>query len=89
MKYKGFEIKAVYGVCADWKLDKNNTVVSKHPSKSDISHYVIYDNGDVWLTEDSINDCKSTIDRFLIEINLKRNPIAEELINAVYGKAPI
>lgn len=44
MKYRGFEILPVYGMCADWKLNKNDVVVPKRRKKEDICWYLIMDN---------------------------------------------
>ena len=41
IKYKGFEIRKVYHICADWKLNKNGTVIARKPKPEDISHYCI------------------------------------------------
>jgi hypothetical protein len=77
MKYKGFEILPVYGLCADWKLDKNGNVVSKKPTAKDIDYYEILDNGERWITGYSILECKNDINRLLTQLNVKTNPIAE------------
>lgn len=75
MKYKGFEIIPVYSLCADWKLDKNNMVVSKQPKSSDITHYQIIDNGRDWICENTVSECKFAINEFLAKNNLKKNTV--------------
>jgi hypothetical protein len=75
MKYKGFEIIPSYGICGDWKLDKNGTVVPKRPKKEDIEWYQILDNGRDWIREFTIVDCKRTINDFLFKNGLKKNTI--------------
>ena len=75
IKYKGFEIRKVYHICADWKLDKNGTVIARKPKPEDISHYCIFDtieNKD-WIKENTIAECKVTIDDFLKRNNLNKN----------------
>ena len=76
MKYKGFIISPVYSICADWKLDKNNTVISKKKTSKDIEYYEILDpmeNGKRYCAENSITECKAEIDRLLIVLNMKDN----------------
>ena len=73
MKYKNFEIVPVYSLCADWKLDKNDCVVPKRKSKKDIEYYQIIDNGRDWICENTIGECKHTIDRMLIILGTKVN----------------
>jgi hypothetical protein len=75
MRYKGFEIEPVHSMCADWKLDKNDKVVSKKPKSSDIEYYQILDNGRRWICENTISECKQTIDDFLSRNNLKKNTV--------------
>lgn len=75
MKFKGFEIVPVYSVCADWKLDKNNCVVSCRRKSSDIEYYRIIDNGRDWIAEFTIDQCKKTITDFLTKAGLKKNTI--------------
>lgn len=73
MKYKGFEILPVYGMCADWKLNKNDVVVPKRRKKEDICWYLIMDNDREWIKGDSYDDCKRIINEFLYKIGLDRN----------------
>ena len=76
MKYRGFIISPVYSICADWKLDKNNTIVPKKKATKDIEYYEILDpmeNGKRYCAENSIIECKAEIDRLLIVLNTKDN----------------
>jgi hypothetical protein len=75
MKYRGFEIEVVYGICADWDLDKNGTVISRRPKKEDICHYQILDNGREWIRESSVEMCKTTINQYLLSAGLKKNTV--------------
>lgn len=75
MDYKGFTINPVYSIAADWKLDKNGSVVSRKPTSKDVECYCIFDpieNKD-WIKEFTIKECKETIDSFLTRNNLKKN----------------
>jgi hypothetical protein len=76
MKYKGFCILPVYSLCADWTLDQHNRVVSKKPTSSDIEYYEILDpmeNDKRWIAEDTVRQCKETIDTFLKKVGMKDN----------------
>lgn len=76
MKYKGFIISPVYSICADWKLDKHNTVVPKKKTAKDIEYYEILDpmeDDKRYCAENSISECKAEIDRLLIVLNMKDN----------------
>ena len=76
MKYKGFVIAPVYSMCADWKLDKNGTVVPKRKLKSDIEYYEILDpmqDNKRWIAENSVFDCRYEIDIFLRSAGMKDN----------------
>ena len=79
IKYKGFEIEAVYGMCADWDLDKNGTVISRRPKKEDICWYQILDNGREWIREYSIEMCKTTINQYLLSVGLSKNETESEM----------
>ena len=79
MKYKGFNIKAYYSLCSDWKLDKNDRVVECEPTSQDIQWYDIFDpmcNGERWVSCDTIEECKVFIDSYLLKVNMKDNTLA-------------
>ena len=76
MKYKGFEIVADYFVGSDFTIDKHGKVKDRKPTSKDIACYIIYDpveNGKRWIAENTIKECKETIDSFLSRNGLKRN----------------
>jgi len=75
MKYKGFVILPEYHAGADFKV-VNSVVIPRKPRKQDVAYYVIYDplNGmKRWIAEDTVVECKKTIDEFLEKNNLKKN----------------
>ena len=76
MKYKGFEIKAVRSLCADWKIDKHGQVVDRNPNKEDIEWYEILDpmeDNERWICCYTSKQCKEEIDKFLARVNMKDN----------------
>ena len=80
MKYKGFIIQPVYNsVIRDgklWDMDKRGLDVWRNPYKSDIDCYEILDpmeNDKRWIAEDSVIECKATIDAFLQKVGMKDN----------------
>ena len=76
MKYKGFDIKPSYSICADWRLDKHDQVVDRTPRKEGVEWYDVFDpmcNGDRWISCDTIEECKAFIDSYLLKVNMKDN----------------
>lgn len=76
MLYKGFIIEPVYSVCANWRLNSEDVVVSKTPNSSDIEYYQVLDPMDSYkrfFAENTIRECKSEIDRILKVIGMKDN----------------
>jgi len=76
MQYKGFIIEPVYSVCADWHLTADGRIVPRKPKSSDIEYYVVLDptqNNSRFFAEFTIAECKSEIDRILLNIGLKCN----------------
>jgi hypothetical protein len=80
MRYKGFIIQPVYNsVMRDgklWDMDKQGRDVWRNPRKSDIDYYEILDpmeNDKRWVVEDSLIECKATIDAFLQKVGMKDN----------------
>jgi hypothetical protein len=66
MKYKGFVIKPVYYCGSDFKVLKDGTIKDRKPTSKDIEYYeIIDDDGDRWIAENTIQECKDTIDAFL------------------------
>ncbi len=78
MKYRGFVIKPVYHICL--RTLKCGTVVDKKPTKKDLSHYAILDpmyDMDRWICEDTKEECKETVDRFLAKVGMRSNAQSE------------
>ena len=76
MKYKGFIIDPVYSACADWRLDKHGSVVAKRVKSSDIEYYEVRDpieGGKRFFAENTIDECKSEINRILAKLGMKDN----------------
>ncbi len=76
MKYKGFVISPVYVAGSDFRMMKDGTVLHRKQTSRDIDYYEILDpmeDMERWIAEDTIEDCKATIDAFLICINMKDN----------------
>lgn len=76
MRYKGFIINPVYSACADWRLDKHESVVAKGVKSSDIEYYEVLDpidGGKRFFAENTIAECKSEIDRILVILGMKDN----------------
>lgn len=76
MKYKGFNILVHYCIAANWKLNKFDQVVNRIPKKEDIEYYEVFDpmeNNDRWIAENTIAQCKGTIDQFLLSVGMKDN----------------
>lgn len=76
MKYKGFIINPVYSLCADWRLDKHGSVVAKRVKSSDIEYYEVLDpieGGKRFFAENTIDECKSEINRILVKLGMKDN----------------
>lgn len=87
MIYKGFVIKPVYHLLADCQTNKdgdflhhpNGQIRTRKPSKADIDHYEILDpveGGRRWIAEDTVDEAKATIDRFLNDSNMKDNTVS-------------
>ena len=76
MKYKGFDIRPHYSMCADWDLDENDQVVGRTPKEEDVEWYDIFDpmrNDERWISCDTIEECKVCIDRYLLKVDMKDN----------------
>lgn len=74
IKYKGFIILPEYQMC--FKTDKFGNVTDCKQTKKDITHYGIYDpinNDKLWIAEDTIAECKATIDNWLKKVNMVDN----------------
>jgi len=76
MNYRGFEIKPVYSLCADWKLDQHNRIVPRNPKPSDIEYYEVLDPMEGHrrqMAESTITQCKQEIDKLLDKLGMKDN----------------
>ena len=73
MRYKGFIIKPVYTVGSDFTVTKNNTIRNRRPK---IEYYEILDpmeDNNRWIAEDTVEQCKESIDSFLKKAGLRDN----------------
>ena len=71
MQYKTFTIEPVYYVGSDFRLDSNGTVHDRKQTSKDVEYYQIYDeDGERWIVEFTVADCKNTIDNFIAKCNL-------------------
>jgi len=65
MKYRGRIIEKVYFVGSDLKELKDGRLIPKKQTNKDIDYYEIYDpiyqDGGLWMTCDSIQECKDEI----------------------------
>lgn len=80
MKYKGFVIQKVYHVGSDFKITEDGSVKTTRPRKEDIAYYEILDpmeNMGRWIAEGTLEECKTTIRRFLHEVGMKSNSPSE------------
>jgi hypothetical protein len=76
MRYKGFIIKRVYSVGSDFTVTSNNTIKNRRPKKEDIEYYEILDpmeDNNRWIAEDTVAECKESIDKFLKKVGMKDN----------------
>ena len=75
LKYKGFEIEAVYHSGADFRVLADGRLVDRKPTKIDISHYDINDpmTGKRHCAEYTVAECKTTIDSLLSTLNMVDN----------------
>ena len=65
MKYKGWEILPEYHTGADFTINNDGRTRYRKPTTRDINYYVIYDDdGKRWIAENTIGECKKTIDDF-------------------------
>lgn len=70
MKYRGFVIQAVYLCGSDFTVKDDGRVVNRKPTSKDVDYYEILDPDnyvDRWIAEDTIAECKRTIDAFLLK----------------------
>jgi hypothetical protein len=75
MKYKGFEIEPIYHVGSTFTVKDSGEVVDRKPTSKDIAYYMIYDQGKPWIPENTMAECKATINNFLTKYGWKTNPI--------------
>jgi hypothetical protein len=76
MKYKGFDIVASYTAGSNFRITKQDGVISRKPTIRDVEYYVIYDpmEGDSrFCAEDTVKECKETIDTLLVKLDMKSN----------------
>jgi hypothetical protein len=76
MRYKGFIIKPVYSIGSTFTITKNNTIRNRRPKKEDIEYYEILDpmeDNNRWIAEDTVAECKESIDNFLKKVGMKDN----------------
>ena len=76
MRYKGFIITPVYVIGSDFKVLSDGRIKDRKPTSKDIEYYEILDpvdNMDRWIAENTIAECKTTIDDFLAKVNMKDN----------------
>lgn len=75
MKYKGFVIQPVYYCGSDFVVKEDGTIVDRTPTRKDIQFWEILDPDDNchrWIAEDTVQECKDTIDAFLTKIGQER-----------------
>ena len=79
MKYKGFEIYPVYALGSTFTIDDHGVVRDRNPTSKDIEYYTIYDPIDDrdWIKENTINECKATINAYLKKVGMKSNAQSE------------
>ena len=65
MKYKGFVISPVYHIGSDFIVKSDGTIKDRKPTYKDIDYYQISDDDGDWVAENTINECKATIDAFI------------------------
>lgn len=76
MKYKGFVIEPYYSVGSQIREFASGVMVDRKPTQKDIEGYNILDpmeNGNRWGAENTISECKETIDRLLEKMGMKSN----------------
>ena len=78
MKYKGFDIKPYFSICADWKPNKHDQIVKRTPTSEDIEWYDVFDpmcDDNRWLSCCTIKECKAAIDSYLGMVGMKDNTL--------------
>ena len=76
MRYKGFNIKAVYSVGSDFNINKDGIEKTKRPSVKDIEYYEVLDpmeGNNRWLACTTQLEAKGDIDNFLNKVGMKSN----------------
>lgn len=64
--YKGFIIQPVYFCGSDFRVLSDGTVKERKQTSRDIEYYeIIDDDGDRWIAEYTLKECRATIDAFL------------------------
>lgn len=76
IKFKGFVIQRVYCAGSDFHVTDDGQIKPRRPSKEDIDYYEILDPMEGmkrWIAEDTLENCKVTINRFLFDVGMKSN----------------
>mgnify|MGYP001035305826 CR=1 FL=1 len=69
MRYKNFSIFPVYCAGSNFKINKLDQTVNVKPKKENIEYYQIIDeNGDEYIREFTIIECKSAIDSLILKL---------------------
>jgi ABC-type sugar transport system ATPase subunit len=79
MKYKGFEIQPHFNACATFRILENGQTIPRKPTSKDIDYYEIFDlmHGGRFCAEDTITQCKATINELLLKLNMRSNSPAD------------
>jgi hypothetical protein len=74
--YKGFSIVPVYHIGSTFTVHEDGRVTDRKPTAKDIAYYVVVDPIDYdkrWIAENTIEDCKNSIDQFLAKAGMEDN----------------
>ena len=76
MRYKGFNIKAVYACGSDFNINKEGIESTRRPRRDDIEYYEVLDpmeDNNRWITCYTQKEAKRDIDKFLLSVGMKSN----------------